>query len=379
MPDIFDQVADKKPAKADIFDQVAAAPSVPLPKIPTPLPEGLQGNTVGTTLIGHPYGGGAQPITGTPQEIQRINENQMAMAQAGMVASAAPAAAAAPAATALSAILGYGGSKGLEAGGRAVGKAMGASPATQYNLETGGQMVGGLAGGILGGEAPALSRMALRSIAGKVYMPSGELSAWADALVHPTKIPETALRKIIPENPEVAMARTESQANELRAQDLMRRGKEQSALDSAAARESAKAAKAAAAATKQGAATPTGLFPGATPSNVPVGNAQLPQAQGMPQGSATPFGQPQMVSNFTPPGSSTPEPSRIVLPGSTPPNVKVTYQSYKREQLYEMAKTGNIDAGLELLRNPKGFDLPPNFKFLIEEGAKLQPWRNLKE
>jgi len=69
------------------------------------------------------------------------------------------------------------------------------------------------------------------------------------------------------------------------------------------------------------------------------------------------------------------EKSRIVTPESEAPHVPVTYQSYPREQLYEMAKKGDIQAGLELVRNPKGFPLPPNFKFLIEESAKRIPWR----
>ena len=70
-----------------------------------------------------------------------------------------------------------------------------------------------------------------------------------------------------------------------------------------------------------------------------------------------------------------PEPSQIVSPDAPPPHVPVTYQSYPREQLYEMAKKGDIAAGLELIRSPKGFQLPPNFKYLIEGAAKRIPWR----
>jgi len=106
------------------------------------------------------------------------------------------------------------------------------------------------------------------------------------------------------------------------------------------------------------------------------------EVSGLPQGKlpqvAPPISQPQieMVSKFEQPKA---EPSRIVTPESTPPPQKVTYQSYQRKDLYEMAKHGDIQAGLELIRNPKGFELPPNFKYLIEESAKHMPWRNLKE
>jgi hypothetical protein len=67
--------------------------------------------------------------------------------------------------------------------------------------------------------------------------------------------------------------------------------------------------------------------------------------------------------------------SLIVSPDSPPPPVPVTYQSIPRKQLYEMAKKGDLMAGRELIRSSKGFDLPPNFKYLIEETAKRIPWR----
>jgi hypothetical protein len=75
--------------------------------------------------------------------------------------------------------------------------------------------------------------------------------------------------------------------------------------------------------------------------------------------------------------SSVPPPpkSLIVSPDSPPPPVPVTYQSIPRKQLYEMAKKGDLMAGRELIRSSKGFELPPNFKYLIEETAKRIPWR----
>ena len=70
---------------------------------------------------------------------------------------------------------------------------------------------------------------------------------------------------------------------------------------------------------------------------------------------------------------------KIVLPGSEPPPTPVTYQSYPRQMLYEMAKNGDVQAGKELIRNPKGFNLPPNFKYMIEETSKKIPWRSYKK
>lgn len=256
---------------------------------------------------------------------------------------------AAPAATLGSVVGGVAGEQGL----KSAASALGASPAKAEMWGT----TGGIIGGLAGAESPAAVSKVGRMIGGKVYMPDGALSPWAEALTHPTKMPETVLRSIIPEKPSFPGASLPS-AEEFYAQkgaDLTKRGVQQAALD----RQAATATKAAA---KN--ALPPDPFSGMTSTKAPIGNAPLPEAALTPQ-------QPiQMVNKFTPP-----EQGKIVLPGSKPPNVKVTYQSYPREKLYQMAKMGDLNAGLELLRNPKGFELPPNFKYLIEEGAKM-PWRN---
>ena len=157
---------------------------------------------------------------------------------------------------------------------------------------------------------------------------------------------------------------------EQHARAIMQRGIQQDELDAALAKQGkavpiSRSPNIAAQkfAAQQAASNP---FGNATSSAVPIGNAPLP-----PAGPAQP--PPAFVSKFETPQA--PE-SRIVQPGSKPPSVPVTYQSYPREQLYEMAKKGDINAGLELIRNPKGFKLPPNFKFLIEEAAQKIPWRN---
>jgi hypothetical protein len=116
---------------------------------------------------------------------------------------------------------------------------------------------------------------------------------------------------------------------------------------------------------------PPSPFPGAISSATPVGNAKLPPAPpSVPASEPAPL---QTVPKFTKP--SAPEPGKIVAPESSPPPIPVTYQDYPRERLYEMAKGGNIPAGLELIRNPGKFKLPPNFKYLIEGAAKRIPWR----
>ena len=267
-------------------------------------------------------------------------------------------------------------------------------------------------------------------IASKMYEPEGALSSWADAIAHPTKLPEKVLKALIPENPSYPGAPLPS-AEEFyanKAADLSKRGTQQAVLD----RQAASAGKAvpitkspnfspeayrAGAASRTPGPAPSSPFGDATSSapgavnpvskvetdslgirwavgpdglrvSIPkaVPDAEIPSYAASKldeqrsilsgiKGSTTPPGPNiQMVNKF-----SAPEPSRIVTPESAPPPVKVTYQSYPREALYQMAKQGNIEAGMELIRNPKGFPLPPNFKFLIEEGAKKIPWRNLEQ
>jgi len=70
-----------------------------------------------------------------------------------------------------------------------------------------------------------------------------------------------------------------------------------------------------------------------------------------------------------------PEKSKIVSPDSPPPDLKTTYQSYPRAKLYQMGLAGDVEALRELIRNPGGYPLPPNAKFLLEDAGR-KPWRN---
>lgn len=206
---------------------------------------------------------------------------------------------------------------------------------------------------------PAGWESATNALRPRIFTPEGGLTPWADAITHPTKIPEQLLKTVIKEDPAAVAARNESAAYEQKAQDLTRRGREQAALDMKAAREAKATAK------NVPKPNPPSPFAGMTSSATPIGKAELPA---VPQGNPTPF--PTVAKA----GQQAPK-SLIVEPGSKPPDLKVTYQSYPRSVLYEMAKSGDIEAGKELLRNPAGFSLPPNFKYLIEESDKM-PWRN---
>lgn len=131
---------------------------------------------------------------------------------------------------------------------------------------------------------------------------------------------------------------------------------------------------------REGETIPSVGKPAKLPSSFTL-NTEMPNLN---EGAGTPTGAnaiPQVstgpaklkfVDKFEPKGSS-----KIVSPDSEPPDQKVTYQSIPRPQLYEMAKKGDLEAGRELIRNPAGFALPPNFKYLIEE-AGTKPWRNYR-
>ena len=234
-----------------------------------------------------------------------------------------------------------------------VGKALGASPETQEALTA----AGGLGGGLIGGGLASPAGM--RWIGNKLFVLNQqtgmvEESGWASALSHGKSLPKAVLRMLRPDYPmgPSGLTAVEREALDVRAQDLMRRGAQQSVLD----RQTATAARQ---------APGPSPFAGATSSATPIGNAPLPQAGPAPQ-------QPSFVSQFTQPAA--PEPSRIVQPGSVPPPQPVTYESVPRAKLFKMAQEGNIEAGRELIRNPGKFDLPPNFKYMIEEEAKKIPW-----
>jgi hypothetical protein len=361
-------VADDKWSKYEVttgtdkWDKYAQEDAVPteeqqvanLPKMQTPLPPGLQPTE---RAMQYSMGGMPQFVDvpkGTKQAYEAAGKKGMATgAGIGLGLLAVPQAIAAPLATAGAAVAGYGLGKAAKYGSALLG----AGEVGQMASEYGGNILGGVAGGAVGAGINAGVR---RMVAGKVWIqqPNGSWVAdpWADALTFGTKIGKAILNHLAPK-PAQDLAMADAYA----ATRAVQRQAARNALVS----------KTPLGPEAPPPAAPPEMFPGATPSNIPVGNAQLPPAT---QGAQQP---PAFVSKFQPP--QTPQPSKLVLPGSTPPPVKVTYQSVPRKKLYEMAQTGDIQAGLELIRNPKGFELPPNFKYLIEESAKKMPWRNQPE
>jgi len=181
------------------------------------------------------------------------------------------------------------------------------------------------------------------------------------------------MERMFPEPKSAVEMRQQAAAYQARAEDLMRRGKEQDILD----RKQAIAEKRAAQLTKIakqpiGPEAPepvkTSPFAGMQ-STAPSATTALPR-QALPQGTPTPFQAPQapqFVSKF-----EAQEPGRIVTPESTPPDIKVTYQSVPQAELLQKVKGGDMYAIREWQR--RGLTLPPNVRFMLEQSG-TQPWR----
>jgi hypothetical protein len=306
---------------------------------------------------------GAPPsmIEMTPEEIDRYNAREgQKIKQGAEIVGAMAGGEAVPALRgvigALARMLGVG-------GGAAVGNVTGQAATTgKVDIGETAKTGGMFAAGQGAGEAFGAGLGALRSSLSRlVYTADGELSPLAKTLLHPTELPEAVLRKVVPPPPTFPGA-TEPSADafyEKKAADLMRRDAQQRILDNRARIDAARAAKNAPQPSPFGNATATDV---SSTSSLP--NPPLPAAGDIPQGNPTPFGQPQLVSKFTPP-----EPSRIQAPGSPPPPVNRTLVSYDRRLLVEMAKGGDLNALRELIRNPGGIDVAtavPNSKYLLE-------------
>jgi hypothetical protein len=153
------------------------------------------------------------------------------------------------------------------------------------------------------------------------------------------------LDKIFPEPKNLAEARAQAEAYQAKAEDLMRRGREQDALDRRAARTQAAQDEADAEARK---AVPISQSP------------NYPQLLAAKRAAMKP-----------------PEPSPIVEPNSPAPKINTTYVSYPRPLLVKMANMGNVDALKELVRNPGGVDVQsavPNARYLMELDAPRQTY-----
>jgi hypothetical protein len=204
-----------------------------------------------------------------------------------------------------------------------------------------------------GGETLGALSEARTALGSMLYGPDGKLSSFGKALVHPTQLPEQILRATIPPpEPTVAKAVPIRTSPNFNAQEY-------------------NAGRASMNPPEPAAPAPPSPFAGATSTATPVGNAKLPVTGDIPKGSSTPFGEPtniQYVDKFGKPATG-----KIVEPGSTPPDVKVTYQSVPKAQLYGKVMSGDMNAINEWMR--RGLELPDNVKFLVED-AGAKPWRN---
>jgi hypothetical protein len=181
--------------------------------------------------------------------------------------------------------------------------------------------------------------MVKTDLANFAYTAQGDLTPLAKSILHPTELPETLFRKLVPEPPVYPGAQLPSLQDfyEAKAADLTKRGAQQAILDRKAALEG-KAVPLS--------KSPYAKFPPGTPEN------PLPEARAATAGKGT-----------------------IVSPGSEPPDVKVTYQSVPGESLFEKVMTGDMNAVREWQR--RGLPLPENVKFMVEDTG-VRPWRNYR-
>lgn len=264
-------------------------------------------------------------------------------------------------------------------------------------------------GEVFGAGLPALRS----SLSRAMYTTEGELTPLAKAVVHPTELPETLLRKAIPETPDPAtgLTSTDRAALEQKGTDLMKRQAQQDILD----RKAAAAAKVAA----KNAPTPPTFGQNATSSS--FADLKVPAApkietdglgirwavsedglrvsipKSVADADATAYAGPKLqeqrdilggIKNRTqlagdiPQGSpqlfatgggfTAPQPSKIQTALSPPPPINRTLVSYDRNLLVHMARGGDLNALRELIRNPGDIDVAsavPNSKYLLEPGA----------
>lgn len=88
--------------------------------------------------------------------------------------------------------------------------------------------------------------------------------------------------------------------------------------------------------------------------------------------------QPEAFGMSKESGALQPTKSRIQSPESAPPvEQKITYQSVKGPDLLKKVMSGDMDAIVEWQR--RGLPLPANVKYMVEQGQRTQPWRNLEK
>jgi hypothetical protein len=136
-----------------------------------------------------------------------------------------------------------------------------------------------------------------------------------------------------------------------RGENLMRRGEQQDSLDR-----------------NQGLKPkPVDPFAGMTPTDKPVGNAEVPSFRG-------PSAPPPTVEYANKYGSSSSRPTEglIVRHDSPPPPRQVTYQSAAQPDLLKKVMSGDRDAIAEWDR--RSLPRPPGVGFMVEPGAPNIPW-----
>jgi hypothetical protein len=242
-----------------------------------------------------------------------------------------------------------------------------------------GSLLGGMAGAGSGAGAESMWQSIKSSLADKLYTPEGKLTPVADAIAHPTKMPEVALRKIIPPpQPEGAGAPLPSSAEfyENRAADLAKRtgdvkteGQQSGGfggpMPSASefyeqkAEALAKRPDALTQAVKEGRAArlpvriPKSSVPQQSPfaglsSSSPQDVQRMPLAQ-IPSavGDTTTTTGPQV--QIQTPGIPRAAASKIIQPGSpqeTPPSIKGSFWSYPEGELRKAVLAGDREAAV---------------------------------
>jgi hypothetical protein len=244
--------------------------------------------------------------------------------------------------------------------------------------------------------APAATRgigRATAPIVGKIgrsmYTPAGELTPGAEALAHPTKIGEYIARKVVPEPAEQVAKREMGITYEKRGEDLMRRGEEQTNIDTA---NEARLRGVESARQKELASTERlreqharsmvpqkGISP--RPSRGITMTAEMPERQAaIPRSIGTPTpGQELAVRQSEAPSIG--GKGKIAEPGSPPPDFKATLVSYERPDLVKMVRdpqtpyANRVAAIRELRRNPGNVPkevLDNLTRYMVEPGAKIK-------
>ena len=336
-------------------DDLKIVDSKPLPnltiKSSMPLPGQAKdafGNPAGRIIM--PVAGGVGiPMdlgsAGAAQEFEKQKQGAVKtgaeLESAGLAGEAVPA---------LRGLLGVITRMGATGGGAAAGNVVGQVATTgtvnpKETAQTGGAFAG------LEGIGEAFS--GLKGALSKLFYSGGvaadgtpELSKVGRAILHPTELPEAALRATVPP-PEEAIAAAKAQAGELNAKDL-----------------EAKMAEVEAARQKE-------LAQWERLKNI---DAQAKMNRGRQQ---TALDLVEAKKNAPSPFEGAPSnpTGKIVSPDSPPPPINKTYVSYPADLLVKLAEGGDLNAWRELIRNPRGLDITQikGYKFLMD--AHVRPGR----